>query len=138
MTAPVQYAPRRVESALAAGAGLVLLGVATGIAVDTDAAGTLLVGLAGILLVGLALADSAVRPRLRADGDGLTARTLSRQLAGPWAVVTIRVRPARRLGVVAHTLEIDVGDELVVFGRRELGADPREVAEALDALRAQA
>ncbi len=131
----MQYAPRRVESLAAAAAGLSLLGVATVIAIDTDVLGTLLVGLAGVFLLGLAAADTAVRPRLRADGDGLTARTLARQLAAPWPVVSVRVRPSRRLGVVVHTLEIDVGDELIVFGRRELGAAPVDVAEALDALR---
>lgn len=128
---PVQYAPRRVETVLAAVVGLSLLGVALGL----DAAGTLLVGLAGLLLIGLAVADTAVRPRLRADADGLTARTLSRRVAGPWPVVAVRVRPSRRLGVVVHTLEIDVGEELVVFGRRELGADPMVVGEALEDLR---
>nr|MBA3524743.1 PH domain-containing protein [Geodermatophilaceae bacterium] len=61
--------------------------------------------------------------------------TLARQVAAPWPVVLVRVRPSRRLGVVVHTLEIDVGDELVVFGRRELGAAPADVAEVLDALR---
>lgn len=111
--------------------GLSLLGVAVGL----DLAGVLLVGLAGLFLLGLAIADTVVRPRLAADADGLTVRTPGRRLAGPWAGVALRLRPGRRLGVAAHTLEIDVGDELVVLGRRELGADPVDVAAALALLR---
>jgi hypothetical protein len=90
---------------------------------------------AGLFLIGLAVADSAVRPRLAADTEGLTVRTLGRRLAAPWAGVAIRVRPGRRLGVAASTLEVDIGDELVVLGRRELGADPVDVADELARLR---
>lgn len=135
MTTPTrrEYAPRRWESALAAVVGLSLLGIAVGL----DLAGLLLVGLAGVFLLGLAVADTAVRPRLAADADGLTVRTLGRRLAAPWAGVEVRLRPGRRLGVAAHTLEFDIGDDLVVLGRRELGADPGDVAEQLDRLRGQ-
>lgn len=130
----LEYAPRRWESALAAVVGLSLLGIAVGL----DRAGLLLVGLAGLFLVGLAVADTVVRPRLTADADGLTARTLGRSRSAPWAAIDVRLRPGRRLGVAAPTLEIDVGDDLVVLGRRELGADPGDVAADLDRLRAQA
>lgn len=125
------WAPRWLECALAAVVGLSLLGVAVGL----DAAGRLLVGAAGLFLLGLALSDAAVRPRLAADVDGLTVRTLSRRLGGPWAAVAIRLRAGRRLGTAVHTLEIDVGDDLVVLGRRELGANPVDVAERLSRLR---
>lgn len=128
----VEFAPRRVESALAAAVGVILLGIAVGL----DRAGLVLVGLAGLFLLGLAVADTAVRPRLAADAEGLTVRTLGRRLAAPWPGVDVRLRPGRRLGTAAHTLEIDVGDQLVVFGRRELGRDPVDVAEALARLRA--
>lgn len=128
----LEFAPRRTESAVAAAVGLSLLGIALGL----DLAGLLLVGLAGLFLVGLAVADTAVRPRLAADPDGLTVRTVGRRLAAPWAGVSVRLRPGRRLGAAANTLEIDVGDELVVLGRRELGADPADVAQELARLRA--
>lgn len=111
--------------------GLSLLGIAVGL----DAAGRLLVGVAGLFLLGLALSDAVVRPRLSADADGLTVRTLSRRVGGPWAAVTVRLRAGRRLGTAVHTLEIDVGDDLVVLGRRELGAGPVDVAEHLTRLR---
>lgn len=125
------WAPRWVESGAAAAVGLSLLGVAVGL----DAAGRLLVGAAGLFLLGLAVSDAVVRPRLRADADGLTVRTLGRRLGGPWAAVAIRLRTGRRLGTAVHTLEIDVGDDLVVLGRRELGAGPADVAEHLTRLR---
>lgn len=126
-----EFAPRRVESAVAGAVGLSLLGIAVGL----DRAGLLLVGLAGLFLVGLAVADTVVRPRLAADGDGVTVRTVGRRLSAPWAGVAFRLRPGRRLGVAAHTLELDLGDRLVVLGRRELGADPVDVAAELTRLR---
>jgi hypothetical protein len=52
----------------------------------------------------------------------------------------VRVREGRRLGVRSRTLELDTAggpdDDgvLVVLGRRDLGADPEEVARALHAL----
>ena len=52
----------------------------------------------------------------------------------------MQVRETRRLGVRGRTLELDTGggpDDpgvLVVLGRRDLGADPEEVARALRAL----
>ncbi|MBA2554199.1 MAG: PH domain-containing protein [Geodermatophilaceae bacterium] len=127
----MSWAPRWVESALMAVVGLSLLGIAVGL----DAAGRLLVGVAGLFLLGLALSDVVVRPRLAADADGLTVRTLSRRMGGPWAAVTVRLRAGRRLGTAVHTLEIDIGDDLVVLGRRELGAGPADVAERLTQLR---
>lgn len=127
----VSWAPRWAESALAAVVGLALLGTALGL----DAAGLLLVGLAGLFLLGLALSDAVVRPRLVADADGLTVRTLSRRLGGPWVGVALRLRAGRRFGTATHTLEIDVGEDLVVLGRRELGARPADVFEELTRLR---
>lgn len=129
--ARLEFAPRRFESAVAAAAGLCLLGIAGVL----DTAGLFLVGGAGLVLIGLAIADTVVRPRLAADADGLTVRTLGRRLGGPWPVVVVRLRTGRRLGTAAHTLEVDVGEDLVVLGRRELGADPVEVAELLHHLR---
>lgn len=127
----VTYAPRRAESVVAGLVGLSLLGIAVGL----DLAGLLLVGLAGVFLLGLAVADSVVRPRLAADAEGLTVRTLGRRLAAPWAGAEVRLRPGRRLGAASHTLEMDIGDTLVVLGRRELGADPVDVAATLERLR---
>jgi hypothetical protein len=52
----------------------------------------------------------------------------------------VQVRETRRLGVRGRTLELDTAagpddsGTLVVLGRRDLGADPAEVARALRAL----
>jgi hypothetical protein len=52
----------------------------------------------------------------------------------------LHVRETRRFGVRSRTLELDTAagpdDDgvLVVLGRRDLGADPEEVARALRAL----
>lgn len=130
----MSWAPRWLECILAAVVGLSLLGVAVGL----DAAGRLLVGAAGLFLLGLALSDTVVRPRLAADNDGLTVRTLSRRRSAPWTDCAVRLRAGRRLGTATHTLEIDVGEELFVLGRRELGADPVHVADQLNRLRGPA
>jgi hypothetical protein len=59
----------------------------------------------------------------------------------PWARLQVRVRDTRRLGVRSRLLELDTaaepddGGELVLLGRRDLGADPGEVARALHTLR---
>ena len=134
MTEPVAgvaFAPRGVETALAALVGLVLVAVAPGL----DLPRLLLVGLAGAFLLGLAVTDLAVRPRLRADVGGLSVRTIGRRLGAPWPAVGVRLRPGRRFGTATTTLEIDIGEDLVVLGRRELGRDPAEVAEVLERLR---
>lgn len=129
--AEVAFAPRGVETAVAALAGLALVAVALGL----DVAGLLLVGLAGAFLLGLAVTDLAVRPRLRADLGGLSVTTIGRRLGAPWPAVGVRLRPGRRFGTATTTLEIDIGEDLVVLGRRELGRDPAEVAEVLERLR---
>ncbi len=129
--AEVAFAPRGVETAVAALVGLALVAVALGL----DVAGLLLVGLAGAFLLGLAVTDLAVRPRLRADLGGLSVTTIGRRLGAPWPAVGVRLRPGRRFGTATTTLEIDIGEDLVVLGRRELGRDPADVAEVLERLR---
>jgi Bacterial PH domain len=81
------------------------------------------------------------RPRLRADADGLTVSGMFRTRHHPWPLVqNVRVLQVRRLGRRTSLLEIDTvstnGDEqLLVFGRLELAADPEDVAPELLALR---
>ena len=114
----------------AAGLGLALA------ALVVDPVGRVLVGGAALLLLGVAAQDALVRPRLRADALGVTARRLTGATAIAWPVLRARVRTQRRWGVRSTTLELeDRSDDavLVVLGRRELGADPGVVAEALHA-----
>jgi hypothetical protein len=47
----------------------------------------------------------------------------------------VRVDEHNRYGLMSRTLEVDTGDALVLLGRRSLGADPRDVAEALRQIR---
>ncbi len=129
----MQWAPRTAETAMAA-AGAV---VAAALAATSDPAGRLLFGIGALCLVGLVLADLLVRPRLRADAETVEVRTLAVRRRLPWsAVQRVRVDEHNRYGLVSRTLELDAGDTLVVLGRRSLGADPRDVAEALRQIRA--
>lgn len=107
----------------------------------SDPAGMLLVGVAAAGLALAALSGTRARPRLRADADGLTVRGLVRRSHHPWPLVRgVRVLRTRRWGITGALLEIDAvtvgGDErLLVLGRLELGADPAEVAAAVQAKR---
>ena len=122
-------------------AALVAVALGLGLAlVFLDPAGRVLVGAAALLLLGLAARDVVARPRLTAGPDGVDVRTWTRGRHLPWPGLRVRVRETRRLGVRSRTLELDTAagpdDDgvLVVLGRRDLGADPEEVARALRAL----
>jgi Bacterial PH domain len=130
----MQWAPRPVETAVAAVGAL----IAVALAVNSDSAGRLLFGIGALCLAGLVAADLVLRPRLRADADTVEVRTLAVRRRLPWsAVARVRVDEHSRYGLLSRTLEVDTGDALVVLGRRSLGADPREVAEALRQLRTE-
>jgi hypothetical protein len=133
----VQWRARTAETVvLAAGGALLVLAALT-----LDAGGRLLVGAAGALLVGLALRDLALRPRLSADPGGVVVRTLTGRTRLPWPGLRVRLRTTRRLGVLSRLLELDTAGgpddagTLVLLGRRDLGTDPAAVAQALEALR---
>lgn len=77
-----------------------------------------------------------LRPRLRADTDGVTIRSLRGPRHWTWSELTVRVVHSRRLGRTVGSLELDTADgELLVLTRTDLGADPEDVADALHALR---
>jgi hypothetical protein len=113
----------------------------------TDPPGRLLTGVAAVAL-GLAAAFGALaRPRLRVDDDGLALRGVSGRHSWPWTHVdAVRAVRMRRMGLPASYLEVEVRDSggdpdagrLLVLGRMELGADPVEVADALQHHRARA
>ena len=132
----MQWSPRPGETTV-----LVVVALGLGLAlVVLDAPGRVLVGAGALLLLALAARDLLARPRLTAGPDGVDVRTWTRGHHLPWAGLRVRVRESRRLGVRSRTLELDTAvgpdDEgvLVVLGRRDLGADPIEVARTLQAL----
>lgn len=132
----MKWSPRAGETAALAvvGAGLALS------LVVLDPAGRILVGAGSLLLLGLAGRDLLARPRLSAGPDGVDVRTLTGGRHLPWPGLLVRVRETRRLGVRGRTLELDTtgGPDdpgvLVVLARRDLGADPEVVAQALRSL----
>jgi hypothetical protein len=120
---------------------LAVLGLGLALAVVfLDAAGRVLVGAGALLLVALAVRDLLTRPRLAAGPDGVDVRGLTGGTHLPWARLRVRVRETRRFGMRGRTLELDTASGpdddglLVVLGRRDLGADPDDVARALRSL----
>jgi hypothetical protein len=111
------------------------------VASGSDPAGLLIAGAAAVGLLAGALYATRARPRLRADADGLTVGGLLRPRHHPWPLVQgVRLVPTRRLGREGVLLEVDTvtadgGERLLVFGRLDLGTDPRDVAPRLLDLR---
>lgn len=88
------------------------------------------------------LAGTVLRPRLRASPSGVAIRGLRGTRRWSWPNVGVRVRTTRHLGRTTAALEIEVPEDattggLFVLTRLDLGADPRDVAEELEALRPQ-
>jgi hypothetical protein len=132
----VQWSPRPGETAALA---IVALGLGISLLV-LDAPGRVLVGTAAVIALVLVVRDVVLRPRLTAGPDGVDVATLGGRRHLSWSLLRVRVRETRRLGVRSRTLELDTAagvddpGTLVVLGRRDLGADPHEVARALQAL----
>ena len=129
----MQWSPRPAQTAVL---GLIGLGLAlTVLLLDTP--GRLLVGTAAAVVLGLALRDLVARPRLSTGPDGVQVRSWATRRHLPWPLLRVRVRAVRRLGVTSRALELDTAagpDDvgvLVLLGRRDLGADPEEVARVL-------
>jgi 4-amino-4-deoxy-L-arabinose transferase-like glycosyltransferase len=133
----VEWSPRTGETAVLAGVGAVL-GLATMV---LDPLGRVLVGAAAVLLLALAVRDRLLHPRLAAGPDGVVVRGLTGATVLPWGRLRVQVRESRRWGLRSRLLELDTAagpeddGELVLLGRRDLGADPGDVARALHALR---
>jgi len=106
-----------------------------------DTPGLLLAAVAAVGLAAAALFGTRARPRLRVDDGGVTVGGLLRRRHVPWSQVRgVQARAVRRLGRDSTMLELDVVDpdgteRLLVFGRLDLGDDPVDVAEAVQAVR---
>jgi hypothetical protein len=118
-----------------------------------DPPGRVLTGVAALALAVAAVIGAVARPRLRADETGLVLRGVTGARRWPWERVdAVRTMRMRRMGLPASYLEVEARDStdgagpdgpepdsrLLVLGRLELGADPVEVADALQAHRARA
>ena len=132
----MNWSPRGGETAALAAVALAL---ALSL-VFLDTPGRVLVGTGVVLLLLVIAHDLRARPRLSAGPDGVDVRTWTGCRHLPWPLLRVRVRVTRRLGISGRTLELDTAagpdDDgvLVVLGRRDLGADPEVVAQALLAL----
>ncbi len=115
------------------GAGVVALGLAVA-ALVVDPVGRFLVGTAALLLVAVVVRDLVLRPRLRAEPEGVVVATAGGRRVIAWTDLHARVRTGRRFGVRSTTLELeDAADDavLLVLGRRDLGTDPERVGAEL-------
>ena len=132
----MHWSPRPGETVALAAVGL---GLALA-AVFLDTPGRVLVGAGALLMLLLVARDLVVRPRLSAGPDGIDVRGWVGHRHLPWRGLRVRVRETRRLGMRGRTLELDTAagpddaGELVVLGRRDLGADPEQVARELQKL----
>ncbi|MGN5237679.1 PH domain-containing protein [Rhodococcus sp. SJ-3] len=140
--APLEWSTPPVAVA-ALSAGGVVLAVAAVFAVP-DAVGRILIGFAALLVLSMAFSAARQRPRLEvlSDPDGQASGIATTRLSGrrefPRATLhRVRIVEYPRLGRRVPMLEIDTlepgtGDErLMIFGRWDLGTDPRDVYDAL-------
>ncbi len=135
---PTSWAPRQNVVVVAWVITLLLLIGAVWVAIDGDVGGTVLIGLATIATGALALFATLLRPRLAAGPGGILVRTVSGPRRFSWTDARFHLRTTRRLGRDSTTLEVESGEHLLVFGRIDLGEDPRDVLDVLTTLKGQA
>lgn len=113
------------------------IGASAWCVITPDPAGRLLVGLTGLVLALAALYGMRARPRLAADPAGLVISGFGGRQRFEWSAVhRLELVHTRRFGRDVPTLEIEtLPERLHVFSRLELGADPRDVADAITGLR---
>jgi hypothetical protein len=83
--------------------------------------------------------DLVARERLRADPDGVVAvRGYAGHRRLAWSEIErVRVDARTRFGASTELLEVDAGEEIYLFSRHDLGVDPTDAAEALEAVRSR-
>jgi hypothetical protein len=120
----------------AAGGGVVL---AVAAVLTTELAGKFMLGVAALVLLGLAALGMRQRPRLSVV-PGENPRLVLRTLTGVTEytrdqILRARVVGYRRLGRKSPMLEIDVdhlgSERLLIFGRWDLGTSPEDVYDAV-------
>lgn len=105
----------------------------------TTAPDQLFIGVVVLVLAVACAHGTVVRPRLRADGDGVTVRRLRGARHWSWDQVAFQIKPGHRLGRSVTVLELEVPEGhgssgLVVLTKLDLGEDPEEVAAELESL----
>jgi hypothetical protein len=121
--------PRTALAFLAAGIGAAAIGY------SLDAAGQLLLSAVAFLLLMEGMWLLLARPVLSATAAGVRTRSAFRVVAVPWSDVgEVQARPARRV-ITGATLELDLGDHLVVIPAYRLGTTPALAAAAIEAAR---
>jgi hypothetical protein len=122
------WQPARALVALGAAAVVAILGWAmlSSTPLDRLVAVVVAIALGGITAIGW-------RRRLIGGPRGLLIRGLRGSRMVPWSQVrTVDAATSRRAGLTSTTLEIDlIDDDLLVFGRTDLGTDPAEVLAVL-------
>lgn len=133
---PTSWAPRPALVVSVWAATALLLAGAVVDALVGDRGGLVLLAVAAVAAGAFAAHATLVRPRLAAGEAGLVTRTLGGTHRLPWVGTRTRLRTTRRLGRDGVTLEVEHEDQLYVFGRLDLGEDPRDVLDVLGRLRA--
>ena len=125
-----QFGPDRRLTAATGGLSV----VAVLIALTTDRAGQVLLAGAALVLLTYTVTDLIFWPRLTVTSEGLSIRAPLTRTQLPWSdIEAVRADARQRLGLRSVTLEIDAGEQLVVFSRRALGADPETAAGVIRA-----
>lgn len=100
-------------------------------------AGRLLLFLAALMAGGVAVRDLVTGPTLLTDETGISYVAMWRREHLAWSQIeAIAVYESRRIARVT-ALELDAGERLVLLPERRLGADVRDVVDALRELRIQ-
>ena len=129
--ARITFAPRPGLVAGLVGAGL----VAAGLTIALDNPGRLLFAVVAVALLIEGARLGFLRPTLAADSTGVCVHRVVGTRCYPWSdIEAVTTRTTRRL-VTVPTLELDLGDTLVVIASYRLGADPSEVAGELEGMR---
>ncbi|MGV9826859.1 MULTISPECIES: PH domain-containing protein [unclassified Gordonia (in: high G+C Gram-positive bacteria)] len=145
--APESWSTPRAYGIVLAVAGAVLLVAA--IAGRSEPAGTIIMGVAGLLALGLGVYTLTIRPRLAlGPGAQVTVRTIGGTQTYPVdRVEHVELRNLRRINRRSGQLQLEVlpdgappanqggplrdDTRLIVFSRWDLGADLEDVGDAL-------
>ncbi len=125
-----QFGPDRRLTAVTGGLSV----VAVFVALSTDPAGQVLLAGAALVLLSYTVTDLVFWPRLTVTGEGLSIKAPLTRTQLSWSDIdAVHADARQRLGLRSVTLEIDAGEQLVVFSRRALGADPETAASVIRA-----